>query len=116
MPLQRSQNSHLFFSQMCLHPGANHTPYAVMVAERSSVFLNVVDDAALEFPELVRIVHTSYEDEIEIRTLRVKMRGVCHTHRVRAALDIGSYSLMQAMEIIPGDCGLQRIDQNAIVA
>ena len=56
------------------------------------------------------------EDEVEVGSLRIEVRGVRHAHGVRAALDIIADTLVQAVQVIPRDAGLQSVDQDAVIA
>ena len=62
------------------------------------------------------IIHAGDEDEVEIGPLRIEVRGMRHAHGIRTALDVGAHPFMQAVEVVPGDAGLQRIDQDAVIA
>ncbi|OQC53836.1 MAG: hypothetical protein BWX55_00831 [Deltaproteobacteria bacterium ADurb.Bin022] len=116
MFFERPQNVQLFFAQMFLHPRSDHPSHAVMVTQRTAVFLNVVDNTPLEFPKLFGIFHMRNKDKIEIGPLRVKVRSVCHAHGLRPVLDIRAHALMQTVEIVPGHGSFQRIDQDVVIA
>ncbi len=99
---------------MCFHPGCEQATHPVVMAQRTAEFLNLVDDAALEGDIFVHI-HAGKKDEVEICPLRVEVRGMRHAHGVRTAFDVGAHTLVQTVQVVPGDAGLQRIDQDAVI-
>ena len=112
MPLQGAQDRHLLPAEVGFHPGREQAAHPVVMAQGAAVFHDPADDAVLEGDVLVQ-VHAGDEDEVEIGPLRVEVRGVRHADGARAAFDEGAHVLMQAVEVVPGDAGFERVDQDA---
>ena len=73
MLFQSSQNLQLLRSQVLLGPGCDHLAHAVMMAQRTATFLDMVEDSVLQFLVFFDGRELLNEDEIQVGALRIKM-------------------------------------------
>ena len=77
-----------------------------------SVGVDLIDNATLKFLVFINSIHTGNKNEIEICTLRVKVRRMGHTDSVGPGFYVPSHSLPKIMEFVPGHARLQRVYHN----
>ncbi len=115
MSLQGAENIHLHRSEVSFHPGGHHPAHPVVMAQGTAVLLDLVDDAGLERPVFLHVVHSCDEDEIQVRSLGIEMRCVRHAYRPGPGLDELPHALMQAVQVVPRDPCLEGVDHDPVV-
>lgn len=116
MLLERTINLHLIVADLGLQPRGGHLADAVMVAHGSAGLLDVIHNTVLVFEIFINAVHFRLEDEVEVCALWVEVRHMRHTHRVRAALTVGTHAFVNVHEVIPVDGALQCVEHQAVIA
>lgn len=101
--LERAVDIHLVLTDLRLEPRSGHLAYAVVVAHRRAVLLDVVHDAALILKILVEVVHLRFKYEVEICALGIEVGHMGHADGVWSALAEAADILIDIGEVIPVD-------------
>ena len=114
--LERAVDIHLVLADLRLEPRSGHLAYAVVVAHRRAVLLDVVHDAALILEILVKVVHLRFEYEVEVCALGIEVGHMGHADGVGSALAEAADILVDVGEVIPVDRALEGVEHKAVVA